>query len=132
MTQGYLSSDPARTVRVRIRGDQGFLTIKGPSSANGLARFEWEQTIPLEDAGALLLLCEPGMIDKTRFIVPCGRHNFEVDVFHGDNDGLVVAEIELGTEDEHFDQPDWLGEEVTDDARYYNAMLTRNPFRQWS
>ena len=131
IVQGYLSSVPGRTVRVRIRGDQGFLTIKGLGSASGASRFEWEREIPADEARELLALCEPGVIDKTRHLVPSGAHTFEVDEFHGDNAGLVVAEVELASEDEDFERPDWLGEEVTGQGRYYNSQLKKNPFCSW-
>ena len=133
ITQGYLCSVPERVVRVRLKGDRGFLTVKGPGNATGVARFEWEKEIPAEDAEAMLALCEPGVIDKTRFLVKNtdGKHTWEVDVFHGDNDGLTVAEIELSDEDEPFDRPAWLGVEVTGDPRYYNAMLAREPYKNW-
>lgn len=129
--QGFLSSVPGRTVRVRVRGDKGYLTVKGP--AQGLTRFEWEKEIPAEEAELLLRLCEPGMIDKTRYLVPStdGRHTWEVDEFHGDNEGLVVAEIELSSEDETFERPAWLGAEVTGDRRYYNSCLIRHPYKDW-
>ncbi|MBO4465528.1 MAG: CYTH domain-containing protein [Bacteroidales bacterium] len=133
ITQGYISSASGRTVRVRIRGDKGYLTIKGPSALGGLSRFEWEREIPVADAESLMSICEPGVIDKTRWLVPAGDgvHTWEVDEFHGDNDGLVVAEIELRSEDDTFEKPSWLGEEVTGDRRYYNSMLTKRPFRTW-
>jgi len=131
ITQGYLSSIPERTVRVRIKGDQGFITIKGIGSASGASRYEWEKEIPVQEVNELLELCEPGVIDKTRYLVKSGAHTFEVDEFYGDNDGLVVAEVELSSEDEHFDRPDWLGEEVTGDVRYYNSMLMKAPFKGW-
>lgn len=131
IVQGYLSSAPERTVRVRVKGEQGFLTIKGIGSASGASRYEWEREISANDAEELLALCEPGVIDKTRHLVTCGRHTFEVDEFHGDNDGLVVAEVELGSEDEAFERPDWLGREVTGDARYYNSMLMKQPYQTW-
>ncbi|WP_269685980.1 CYTH domain-containing protein [Flavobacterium lacustre] len=131
IAQGYLSSVPERTVRVRIKGDKGFLTIKGISSASGLSRFEWEKEIPVEEAKKLLLLCEKGVIDKTRFEVKVGNHIFEVDEFHGENKGLTVAEVELQSETETFEKPDWLGEEVTNDNRYYNAYLSNHPFTGW-
>lgn len=127
ITQGYLSSVPERTVRVRICGEQGFLTIKGRSSASGASRYEWEHAIPLAEARELLALCEPGLIDKTRHLVPCGEHVFEVDEFHGRHAGLVIAEIELAAEDEAFERPHWLGQEVTGDPRYYNSQLMRHP-----
>lgn len=130
--QGFLSLVPERTVRVRITGDKGFLTIKGIGNASGVSRFEWEKEISEEDARSLLELCEPGIIDKTRFTVPeAGGLKFEVDEFHGDNEGLTVAEIELPAEDHPFEKPEWLGEEVTGDTRYYNAMLLRNPYKTW-
>ena len=133
ITQGYISSASGRTVRVRIRGEKGFLTIKGPSAQGGLSRFEWEKEIPVSEAESLLAICEPGVIDKTRWLVPAGDgvHTWEVDEFHGDNEGLVMAEIELRSEDDVFEKPSWLGEEVTGDRRYYNSMLTKRPFRTW-
>lgn len=129
--QGYLSSVPERSVRVRIQGERGHLTIKGATNETGLSRFEWENEIPLAEAEKLLKLCEPGMIEKTRFLVPCGDHVFEVDEFHGDNEGLVMAEIELKEEGELFTKPDWLGEEVTGRTEYYNTALLKRPFRNW-
>ncbi len=132
ITQGYLSSVPERTVRARIKGDKGFLTIKGIGSESGASRFEWEREISLEEANSLLEICEPGVIDKTRFIVPEESGlKFEVDEFYGDNEGLTVAEIELPSEDHPFKKPDWLGEEVTGDVRYFNSMLMKNPFKNW-
>lgn len=131
ITQGYLSTAPGRSVRVRLRGEQGFLTIKGPSLDGGLSRFEWEKEIGAQDARELLALCEPGIIDKTRWLVKAGRHTFEVDEFHGDNEGLIVAEVELSAPDEAFEKPAWLGEEVTGDRRYYNSALTKNPYKDW-
>ena len=126
--QGYICSDPGRTVRVRVRGDKGFLTIKGQSSEDGLSRFEWEKEIPVSEALELMNLCVSGVIDKTRYLVPYGGHTYEVDVFHGSNEGLVLAEIELSDELEAFEKPFWLGEEVTGDMRYYNSMLSLHPF----
>ena len=131
ITQGYLSSVPERTVRVRIKGDKGFITIKGIGSASGASRYEWEKEIPLSEVEQLLAICEPGVIDKTRYLVKSGDHTFEVDEFYGDNEGLVVAEIELASEGEAFIKPEWLGVEVTGDARYYNSMLMKNPFKSW-
>jgi adenylate cyclase len=131
IAQGYLSSAPERTVRVRIKGNKGFLTIKGVSNESGLSRFEWEKEIPLEDAQKLLLLCEEGVIDKTRFEVKMGNHIFEVDEFYGKNEGLIMAEIELKSETESFEKPSWLGKEVTGDNRYYNSFLSKNPFKNW-
>lgn len=126
--QGYICSDPDRTVRVRVRGDKGFLTIKGRSSEDGLSRYEWEKEIPVSEAFELMALCASGVIDKTRYLVPFGKHTYEVDVFHGANEGLVLAEIELSDEQEAFEKPSWLGEEVTGDVRYYNSMLSLHPF----
>ena len=127
--QGYIAHDGGNTVRVRIRDNQGFLTIKGPSM-NGISRFEWEREIPLQEAEELFLLCRGGAIDKTRYIVPSGKY-FEVDEFYGENEGLVMAEIELESPEEPFERPEWLGEEVTGDKRYYNSYLLRNPYRLW-
>ncbi|WP_396194610.1 CYTH domain-containing protein [Flavobacterium sp.] len=131
IVQGYLSSNPERTVRVRIKGDKGYLTIKGKSSDNGTTRLEWEREISLTDAETLLTICENGIIDKIRYEVKVGRHVYEVDIFSGENDGLVMAEIELETESESFEKPNWLGAEVTNDERYYNAYLSKNPFKLW-
>jgi adenylate cyclase len=131
ITQGYLSSVPERTVRVRTKGDQGFLTIKGKSNDSGTSRMEWEKEIPVADAVQLLALCEKGAIDKIRHEVKVGSHTYEVDEFFGDNAGLVVAEIELADEHEEFIKPEWLGEEVTGLERYYNAYLSRNPYNTW-
>mgnify|MGYP003291312565 CR=1 FL=1 len=128
LVQGYISTDPDRTVRVRVRGDKGFLTIKGRSSLDGLSRHEWEKEIPVSEALELMNLCVSGVIDKTRYLVPYGGHTYEVDVFHGANEGLVLAEIELADEQEMFEKPSWLGEEVTGDVRYYNSMLSLHPF----
>jgi len=131
ITQGYLSSNPERNVRVRIRDDKGYITVKGIGSESGAARFEWEKEIPVEDVQQLLELCETGIIDKTRYLVEFGGHTFEIDEFYGENEGLVMAEVELNSEDEEIQKPDWLGDEVTGDKRYYNAMLTRHPFKSW-
>ncbi len=132
ITQGYLSSVPERTVRVRIKGDKGFITIKGIGNKSGASRFEWEKEIPVEEVKQLLELCEPGIIDKTRYLVPeKSGLVFEVDEFYGDNEGLVVAEIELPDENYPFEKPVWLGEEVTGDPKYYNSMLMKNPYKNW-
>ena len=130
ISQGYLSSSPGRTVRVRIRDDRGFITIKGPSFDGGLSRFEWEKEITLGEAEDLLALAEPVIIEKTRHLVPAGDgvHTCEVDEFRGATAGLVLAEIELGAQDEAFDRPAWLGPEVTGDRRYYNSYLSRHPY----
>ncbi|MBP5355948.1 MAG: CYTH domain-containing protein [Prevotella sp.] len=131
ITQGYLSSVPERTVRVRVKGDKGFITIKGIGNESGASRFEWEKEIPVEEVRDLLKICEPGVIDKTRYLVKNGDLTFEVDEFYGDNDGLTVAEIELPDEDTQFNRPAWLGEEVTGDVRFYNSMLMKNPYKNW-
>ncbi len=131
IVQGYLNSVPDRTVRVRIKGDKGYLTIKGIGNASGASRFEWEKEITLQEAEQLLAICEPGVIDKIRYLVPSGNHTFEVDEFFGENEGLTVAEVELSSEDEAFVKPAFIGEEVTGDSRYYNSMLMKNPFKQW-
>lgn len=129
--QGYLSSVPERTVRVRLKGEKGFITIKGIGSASGATRYEWEKEVPVDEINELLLLCEPGVIDKTRYLVKSGEHTFEVDEFYGENEGLVVAEVELTAEDESFVKPAWLGKEVTGDVKYYNSMLMKNPYSKW-
>ncbi len=131
ITQGYLSSVPERTVRVRIKGDKGFITIKGIGNASGASRYEWEKEIPVNEVEELLKICEPGVIDKTRYLVNVGRHTYEVDEFYGENEGLVIAEIELESEDELFEKPSWLGDEVTGDVKYYNSMLMKKPFSTW-
>ena len=131
IAQGYLSSVPERTVRVRIKGDKGYLTIKGISNDSGTSRFEWEKEIPVTEAKELLLLCEKGVIDKTRFEIKCGSHIYEVDEFYGENEGLIVAEIELSSETETFERPVWLGDEVTQLNRYYNAYLSKHPYTNW-
>lgn len=131
IVQGYICSQPGRTVRIRIRGEEGFLTIKGPSTDDGLSRYEFERPLSLADAEALFKLCEPGAIEKVRHLVRVGGHVWEVDVFEGANRGLVVAEIELASADESFEKPAWAGEEVTGDRRYYNSMLTKHPYTEW-
>ena len=131
ITQGYLSSVSERTVRVRIMDRKGFLTIKGAVNATGASRYEWEKEIPLGDAMDLMKLCEPGVIDKTRYKIQKGDHIIEVDEFYGDNEGLVIAEVELDNEEEEFERPSWLGKEVTGDNRYYNSMLMKFPYKNW-
>jgi len=131
IVQGFLSTVPERTVRIRIKGDKGFITVKGIGNASGTSRFEWEKEISIEDATDLLKISEPGVIDKTRFNVKSGGHTFEVDEFYGENDGLTVAEVELSSEDEAFKKPEWLGEEVTGQVKYYNSMLMKNPYKDW-
>lgn len=130
--QGYICSGRGRTVRVRLRDDRAYLTIKGPSLDGGLSRYEFEQEIPAADAFKLLSLCEPGIVDKVRWLVPVGRHTFEVDEFHGENEGLVVAEVELGSVDEEFQRPAFLGAEVTGDRKYYNSSLRAFPYKDWA
>ena len=131
ITQGYLSSVPERTVRVRVKGEKGFITIKGIGNESGASRYEWEKEIPVEEVRDLLKICEPGVIDKTRYLVKNGDYTIEVDEFYGDNDGLTVAEIELPSEDATFNKPAWLGDEVTGDVRFYNSMLMKNPYKNW-
>ena len=131
IVQGYICSARGRTVRVRIRDAKGYLTIKGAADAAGLSRYEWEKEIPLVEAQELMKLCEPGVIDKTRYLVRCGKHVFEVDEFYGDNEGLVVAEVELASADEDFEKPDFIGREVTGDVRYYNSQLMKHPYASW-
>ena len=131
IVQGYLSSVPERAVRVRIKGDKGFITVKGIGNDAGTSRYEWEKEISIEDATNLLKICEPGVIDKTRFQVKDGKHIFEIDEFYGENEGLTIAEVELTDENEVFNKPDWLGEEVTGEVKYYNAMLMKHPFTKW-
>jgi adenylate cyclase len=131
IVQGYLSSDPERTVRVRVKGDKGFLTVKGKGNESGMSRLEWEKEITINEAEQLLSICEKGVIDKIRYEIKMGSHVYEVDVFSADNDGLVIAEIELTSESESFEKPDWLGQEVTNDERYYNAYLSKNPYKNW-
>ena len=131
IAQGYICSMRGRTVRVRIRDGKGYLTIKGPADAAGIGRYEWEKEIPLQEAQELMNLCEPGMINKTRYLVRSGQHVFEVDEFYGENEGLVIAEVELSSADEEYEKPLFIGEEVTGDVRYYNSFLMKKPFKQW-
>ena len=131
IAQGYLSSVPERTVRIRIKGDKGFITIKGKSNESGLSRYEWENEIPFLDAIELLTLCEPGIIDKTRYEVIFENQTFEIDEFYGENEGLTIAELELESEDSTFSKPAFLGAEVTTEKRYYNVQLSLKPFRYW-
>ena len=129
--QGYFATEPGRTVRVRIRDDKGYLTIKGAPKKDGFARYEFETAIPLEDAHEMMSLCMPGRVDKDRYLIKNGKHTIEVDEFFGDNEGLVVAEIELESEDEPFEKPDFLGKEVTGDFHYYNKYMLRRPYKLW-
>lgn len=131
IVQGFLNTHPERTVRVRLKGDKGYLTVKGKSSESGTTRFEWETEISKEEASELLKLCEKGVIDKIRYEVNYKNHNFEIDVFSGDNQGLILVEVELDDENETFEKPDWLGEEVTGNSKYYNSQLSKNPFKAW-
>lgn len=131
IVQGFLSTNPERTVRIRIKGEKGFITIKGKSNAAGMSRFEWEKEISVLEAQELLLLAEPGAIDKIRYEVPLGVLTIEVDEFFGENEGLTVAEIELPSEDTSVNLPDWLGDEVTGQVKYYNSQLSKHPFTTW-
>lgn len=129
--QGYICSGHGRTVRVRTRGDRAYLTIKGPSTDGGLSRYEFEKEITPDEVCQLMRLCEPGIIDKTRYLVACGEHTFEIDEFYGDNAGLVMAEVELKDKDEAFKKPHFIGQEVTGDRRFYNSSLRSYPFSLW-
>lgn len=129
--QGFLSTDPNRTVRIRVEETGGFITVKGISTDGGVSRFEWENPLSKEAAEALFKLCLPGKIEKTRHVVSVGSHHFEVDVFYGDNQGLVIAEVELSDSKQEFEKPAWLGKEVTGDQKYYNASLSQHPFKDW-
>ena len=131
ITQAYIATNPSATVRVRINGEKAFITIKGKGNENGTTRYEWEKEIPVEEAKELLKLCTSGVIDKIRYKVNYSGFIYEVDEFFGDNAGLVVAEIELNHEDDAFEKPVWLGQEVTGDAKYYNAVLVEHPFSKW-
>lgn len=131
IVQAYLNSNPERTVRIRIKDGKAYLTIKGKGNSTGTTRLEWETEIPVQDAEKLLLICEEGIIDKIRHEIKVGEHVFEVDVFAGENEGLIMAEIELQSEFESFEKPLWLGQEVTNDERYYNAYLSKKPFKKW-
>lgn len=131
IAQGYLCKVPERTIRIRIKGEKGFITIKGKSNDSGTSRYEWEKEIPKAEALELLRLCEPSVIEKTRYEVKSGIHTFEIDEFHGDNNGLVIAEIELSDENEPFERPEWLGEEVTNRKEYYNSHLSEHPYKEW-
>ena len=131
MIQGFLSTHPNRTVRVRLKGTDGTLTVKGASSLDGTTRFEWETQLTVDETKALLGLCEPGMVEKTRYEVPFKGNIFEVDVFHGENEGLILAELELPSNETSFEKPNWVGIEVTGDIRYYNSQLSKHPFKSW-
>ena len=129
IAQGYLAADKKRAVRVRLAGDRAYLTVKGPTK--GVERLEFEYEVPTDDARAMLALCERPWIEKRRYCEQCGAHTWEIDCFSGENEGLVVAEIELSAPDEPFERPLWLGEEVSTDSRYLNASLMRLPFSRW-
>ena len=129
--QGYISSQKGRTVRVRLRDKKAYLTIKGPSRDGGLSRYEFEKEITIDEGLSLLTLCEPGVIEKDRWLVTSGKHTFEVDEFFGENEGLLLAEVELSAPDEPFEKPSFLGQEVTGDRRYYNSSLRINPYSKW-
>lgn len=132
IVQGFLNTNPERTVRVRIQGNDGFITIKGKSNKSGLSRFEWEKQISQAEAEELLHICEPGIIEKTRYEIYSDNHTFEVDDFIGENEGLIIAEIELDSENESFSKPEWLGKEVTGNVKYYNSNLSKNPYKTWT
>lgn len=125
ITQTYLTSDPLKTIRIRTSDREAYMTIKTPVKDGTISRGEWEFPIPYEDALELMQICIPGKVVKTRYIIPAGKHKFEVDEFHDKNQGLIIAEIELESDDEDFTKPDWLGEEVTGDPRYYNSNLIK-------
>ncbi|WP_196887238.1 CYTH domain-containing protein [Aureivirga sp. CE67] len=129
--QAFLNSDKNRTVRVRVKDEEAFLTIKGISNQEGTTRFEWEKEISVEEATSLFHLCEKGEIEKYRFLIKSGKHTFEVDEFLGENEGLLIAEVELESENETFEKPDWLGKEVTGDIKYYNSCISKNPYKNW-
>lgn len=131
IVQGFLNTHPDRTVRVRIRDDKAYLTVKGKSDEAGVSRFEWEAEIPVAEARDLLNLCEEGVLEKYRYEVEVETHLFEIDEFLGRNEGLVVAEVELSDENENYPVPSWLGKEVTGDPRYYNSQLSKNPYDTW-
>lgn len=130
--QGFLNSHKSRVVRIRISDNTAFLTVKGISSDSGMSRFEWEKEISIEEAESLMLLCEPGIIEKYRYYHQLGKHVFEVDEFLGENQGLVIAEVEISEESESFLQPSYLGAEVTGDEKYYNSNLSKHPFKNWA
>ncbi len=132
IVQGFLNSNPNRTVRIRVQDKKGFITVKGLSNKSGTTRFEWEKEIPYNEAKKLLELCEPNLIEKKRYAVKVGKHTFEIDEFFGENKGLTIAEIELATEKEPFKKPNWLGKEITGDVRYYNSNLSKLPYRNWA
>lgn len=129
--QGYLNSHPERTVRVRQRGEMGFITIKGKSNESGMSRYEWEKEILASEAEELIKICEPGVIEKIRYEVQVGENIYEIDEFFGENEGLILAEIELTSETQNFERPAWLDLEVTGLKEYYNSNLIKHPYKQW-
>lgn len=129
--QAYLVTDDVRTIRVRTKGEKAYITVKSKTNESGLSRFEWEYEIPLEDIEGLLIVCQPGIIEKTRYEIEYEGHIIEVDEFSGENEGLVVAEIELETEQEEALLPDWIGEEITGVKKYYNSHLRETPYKSW-
>ena len=129
--QGYISVTKGHSVRVRLKGNKAYLTIKGASNINGISRFEWEREIDVDDLDGLFLLCCNGIVEKTRHIVPAGKHIIEIDEFEGDNADLILAEIELENENEPYERPEWLGEEVTGKRQYYNSFLSKYPYKTW-
>ena len=131
MVQGYIAHENGRSVRIRITNTESLITIKGPTDAKGMSRYEWNHTIDKRDAVELMELCQGSKIEKRRYLVHSGPHVFEIDEFHGENEGLVIAEVELTSENEVFQKPDFIGDEVTGDKRYYNAHLTRDPYKNW-
>jgi adenylate cyclase len=132
LKQGYLNADKNRTVRIRVADNMAFITIKGKSNSSGTSRFEWEKELPISEAEELLLLCEPSIIEKYRYFIKKGKHTFEVDAFLGDNHGLIVAEVELNSENETFEKPAWLAKEVTGELKYYNSSISKLPFKNWT
>lgn len=129
--QGYICSDSKRTVRVRVRDNRAYLTIKSPTPEGGLSCNEFEIEIKLEEGKQLMKICEPGIIDKVRWLVKCGKHTFEVDEFSCDNEGLVMAEVELSSVDEQVEIPNFIGQEVTGDRKYFNTQLRKHPYKTW-
>ena len=130
--QGYLSLSGVSVVRVRVKGEKAYITVKSSAVAGSIKRNEWEYEIPVVDAEEMLKLCEEEIIDKTRYLVKVGNHVFEVDEFYGENEGLLIAEVEFEREDELFEKPEWLGEEVTGNVRYYNSFLSMHPYKKWN
>ncbi|HZW62420.1 MAG TPA: CYTH domain-containing protein [Flavobacteriaceae bacterium] len=132
ITQGFLNTHPERTVRIRLNGNKGYIAVKGKPTNDGVSRFEWEKEISVSEAKALLKMCEKGIINKMRYEIPCGNHTFEVDEFFDENEGLLIAEIELNYPTEIFKKPQWLGAEVTGQKKYYNAQLAKKPYKNWN